>query len=1158
MDFASWFCSFSICPIRISIWTRFRRWLGFAVADLKHCLDTKSDIEVNLTEECPQAAAKAINRSIPKGARVVESLERWGRRNAAQTRVRRISVLLFGFVLAGGLALGARSAVSDEQDVATPAPFSHLDTKAFGLAGTFTPASLASDRTVGVILKLKGESVGQQRADALKQGKDLSKDQRAAIRDQLKQDQGPVADGIARLGGQVFEQYQDAYNGLAARVPLSSLPALQALPGVVAVQPDQTVTLDNTAGVQYIGGNQVWADLGRTGNGVKIGIIDTGIDYFHANFGGAGNPADFKNNNSTIIEPGSFPTAKVVGGTDFVGDGYDASSPDPAKNTPHPDPDPADCNGHGSHVAGTAAGYGVLSDGSTYTGPYDATTYPNHTFRIGPGVAPRASIYAYRVFGCSGSASDAVIVAALNQALKDGVDVANMSLGSVFGRDDAADSEASNTVAENGVVVVASAGNSGSGAYITGSPAAASRALSVAAIDASSATFPGATISLSTGSSVLAQLSNGPFQGDPGASLPSGPLGIVVLRNADGSVSLGCNASDYSGVAGKLVVVLRGVCGRVHKAILGQKAGASAVAMINTSAAFPPFEGDITSDPDTGEQIHVTIPFFGIRGTLGSTPPSDGDKLAAADGGTATSFAPTPVANAGYAQAASFTSGGPRNPDSAVKPEVMAPGVSVKSTAMGTGNEGTRLSGTSMAAPMTSGTAALVNDAHPSWSTEAIKAAIIDTAESGPSKIAGGYNVRTQGSGVVQARRAVDTVSYATTSGGRDTLDFGYHALSAAYSQSIPLTIHNTSGSAITYNLSASVNSSLGGLVSASVSPSSLTVPAGGTAAANATVSVSASNVANLPSAISSNFGGLNTARGAILATPTSAGAGIYALRVPYIFVPRGLSNVTAGAKSAYTKTGDTLNATVPLSNAGIHSGTADVYAWGIHDAQDVSGAEGSMDVRDVGVQEQPKSFLCGTSTTGVCSNPNDSSLVFAINTYGQASNPSVNEFDVAIDTQNDGRPDFFVVGVDFGDVTAAAFSGQFASFIFDKAGNLVDLWVARAPMNGSTIELPTLASEIGLDPTVNSTRFNYWVNAFSIVPGDLVDTTSVASFRTDQPPVSSGQQIPLAPGAGSTLNVSVNFGKFAGSPQLGWLVSTQDDANGAAQADEIPVGSLK
>jgi hypothetical protein len=245
----------------------------------------------------------------------------------------------------------------------------------------------------------------------------------------------------------------------------------------------------------------------------------------------------------------------------------------------------------------------------------------------------------------------------------------------------------------------------------------------------------------------------------------------------------------------------------------------------------------------------------------------------------------------------------------------------------------------------------------------------------------------------------------------------------------------------------------------------------------------------------------------------------------------------------------------VPLSNSGIHAGVADVYAWGIHDANDTVGSEDSLDIRDVGVQVQSREYLCGSAPAGACGTATDRSLVFAINTYGRWSTPSVNEFDIAIDLQADGRADYFVVGVDLGAVLAGAFNGQFASFIFDGAGNLIDAWVALAPMNGSTMLLPALASEIGLDPAVNSTRFRYSVASFGIVPGGLIDTTRAGSFRSHQPPVSSGQQFALAPGQTATLNVWVDRGKFAGSRQLGWLVVAQDDANGAPQADEVPVG---
>jgi subtilisin family serine protease len=1072
-------------------------------------------------------------------------------------RYRRFSIFVVTALGAAGLAIGAQSAVSAGGEQADQAAFTRVDLKSLGLSGTFKPAVLASDRKATVIVQFSGASVGQRQAEARKQGKTLSKAERAAIRADLAGRQQGVAGKIRDLGGQVLFSYQDAYNGLAARVALKDLATVSSLPGVTAVYPSRVVKRNNLAGIPYIGADTAWNDTGFTGTGVKIGVIDTGIDYYHANFGGTDGAAKFAADDSTIIEPGTFPTAKVAGGTDFVGNDYDASSDDPAKNTPKPDPDPLDCNGHGSHTAGTAAGEGVLSDGSTYTGPYNGTTIAGHSWNVGPGVAPEATIYAYRVFGCEGSATDAVIVAALNRALEDGVDVVNMSLGSPFGRNDAPDSVASNTLAEAGVVIVASAGNEGSGAYITGSPGVGTRVLEVAAIDASSPTFPGATISLSTGTSILAQLSNGPFQGEAGAALPAGPLAVAVLRDSypNGPVSLGCDPADFAnypgGVAGKFVVTLRGTCARVHKAILGQKAGAAAVAMIDTSPNFPPFEGKVTSDPDTGEQFDLTIPFFGVRGVLGPAPTDDGDTLVAADGGTA-GFAAATVPNPGYQRAAGFTSGGPRNVDSAVKPEVSAPGVSVKSTAIGTGTEGTRMSGTSMAAPHTAGLAALVTQAHPDWSTEAIKAAILDTAEAGPSKILG-YNVRIAGNGVIQARRAVDTVGYATTSGGSDTLSFGYEPLGGAYSETLPMTLNNTSGSALTYDLSVATN--LGQLgADVSVSPTQVTVPAGGSATANVTASLSADAVAALPPAEASNFGALVTVKGAIVATPTTGGAGVYALHVPYVLVPRGLSNVTAGAaKGKPSGVGPSFTVQVPVANAGIHSGLADVYSWGIHDANDTAGAEDSLDIRDVGVQVQPREFLCGSDPAGVCGTENDRSVLFAVNMYGLWSNPAVNEVDIPIDTNGDGNADFIVVGVDLGAVLAGDFNGQFASFIFDAEGNLVDAWVADAPMNGSTMLLPALASEIGLD--ASHSGFAYAVASFSISPGALQDVTGAAAFDAFNPPVETGDSVDLAPGDSATLGLSYNRVGVAHFRSLGWLVVTLDDPNGAAQADEVQLG---
>ncbi len=728
------------------------------------------------------------------------------------------------------------------------------------------------------------------------------------------------------------------------------------------------------------------------------------------------------------------------------------------------------------------------------------------------------------------------MVAAIDQAVADGVDVISMSLGDPIGRPDAPDSVASNNASEAGVVVVASAGNSGPSAYVTGSPAAADRAISVAAIDASSPTFPGASIALSTGQTVLAQNSNG-------ATLPAGPLAVAVLRDSypDGPVSLGCDPADYGkypgGVAGKLVVTLRGTCARVARAIFGEQAGAAAVAMINTAASYPPFEGPITSNPDTGEPFTVTIPFLGVQGVLGPNPTPDGDNLVAADGGTGT-LSPATVPNPSYGSLASFSSGGPRNVDSAPKPDVTAPGVSVQSTAIGTGNEGTRMSGTSMSCPMTSGTAALVLQAHPSWTPEQVKAAIVDTANS-TTKI-NGYNVRTAGSGVVDARKAVDTVGLVTTEAGRGNLAYGAEALSSAYSETLPLTLWNTGGSDITYDLASAFNGSALG-ATMTLSETSVTVPAGGSRTVEATLALDAAAVAGLPGALTSEFGSLVTVRGAITAAPTTGGPGVYSLRVPFLVAPRGLSSVTPGPKSDFASArGGRFSATLGLTNSGIHGGTAELYAWGIHDANDVAHPEDSLDVRDVGVE----SLDAGGG---------DRLLVFAVNVYGRWSNPSTSEFDVVLDTNGDGNADYFVVGVDFGLVTTGQLDGRFASITFDAEGNLIDAFVADAPMNGSTALLPALASEVGL--TSSNSAFRYAVVTGGVTPEQVVgfsDATSAAEFDAFAPAVSNGDFASLDPGASSSFTLSYDRPAAAHAKSLGWLVVSPDDANGAAQADEI------
>src|SRR5438874_1131896 len=213
-----------------------------------------------------------------------------------------------------------------------------------------------------------------------------------------------------------------------------------------AVRPEP-VAEDAGLGIPIIGPPAVWQSMGLHGEGVKIAIIDSGIDYTHANFGGPGTAEAYAaaHAKETLpADPRLFgPSApRIKGGKDLVGDSYnpDPSNPLTYQPIPHPDPNPLDCNGHGSHVAGTAAGSGVTSAGTTYTGPYNAAPLAAPgSFNIGPGVAPKADLYAVRVFGCEGPTD--VTVDAIEWAVDNDMDVINMSLGSTFGSKDEPRSE---------------------------------------------------------------------------------------------------------------------------------------------------------------------------------------------------------------------------------------------------------------------------------------------------------------------------------------------------------------------------------------------------------------------------------------------------------------------------------------------------------------------------------------------------------------------------------------------------------------------------------------------------------------------------------------------------------------------------------------------
>ena len=984
------------------------------------------------------------------------------------------------------------------------------------------PFLLDPARQATVMLELGGTPVSLVGAAARDRGMVLSGFAAASVRSTLRAQQDALRPSLATLGARVLGQYQDAYDGIKVRVSLRDLPRLTALPGVEQVLAVQQNQMANATSEQFTGVPAAWSvGSGLTGAGVKIAVIDTGIDYTHADFGGSGDPAAYQANSGVSLAGSGFPNSKVAGGYDFVGDAYDAGGTGAAV-IPQPDPNPLDCAGHGTHVAGTIGGYGVTAEGKTYHGPYDAQTLARTQFLVAPGVAPGARLYALKIFGCSGTTDD--VIDAVDWAVKNGMNVINLSLGAPFGAEgspfggpESPDAVAVDNAVRAGIVVVAAGGNDGSVAYTASTPGVASGAIEVAAVDAH-ATLPGAVIGIGDGISALD--ANGT------AAFPvTGRLD--VLKDATGGIALGCAASDYTAVQpADIVVTLRGTCPRVDRATLGQAAGAAAVVMVNTTAgAYPPQEGPIPG---------VTVPFLGVR-------PSDGAALLGADGTTVTIAGPITLANPTYRATADFSAGGPRSGDSALKPDLAAPGVSVSSAAMGTGIGAVQESGTSMAAPLVAGAAALVLQAHPRWTPGQVKAALMNTASE--TAIAG-YDPRTDGAGLVQPARAVDTLVLATTGPGTASLSFGALAMTGPFSATQTVRLQNLGTHAVTYQLrTAFAGPALG--VHVRIRPSRVSVPAHGTSSVTVALTLSAAAVAALPGVEhpADPAALLTTVRGTVVATPTAARPGVYPLSIPFLIAPRALSNVVAPATVALTPQGGQDVASVTVTNTGIHAGVADVYAWGLRSGP--MGA-GSVDVRAVGVQ----SLTTGLDGTALPST--DRMLVFAINTYAPWSSAAVNEFDIALDTDGSGSAEYVLAAVDHGLATAGQPDGRMACFVFRASDQqLLAAAFAEAPANSSTLRCGVLASTLGLSPA--DPPLTYAIQAASLVSAAADTVAGVGTFDAFAPAISQGERLALAPGKSAALSLSLDPTLIASEPALGWMIVSPDNASGPDQAETIP-----
>ncbi|MFC6008731.1 S8 family serine peptidase [Angustibacter luteus] len=798
--------------------------------------------------------------------------------------------------------------------------------------------------TVTVMLELDAtpavKSYALNRSRGASAARDAGRSQAATVR----RAQSTVLTQISRPATKARAIYrvQNAYSGVAVVTDASRLQALSEIPGVKAIHQMTLKTISNSSSVPLIGAPAAWTATSQTGQGVKVGIIDTGIDYTHKDFGGSGDVADYHaaQNGS---QAGWTGTPKVKGGYDFAGDDYDpGNTANPGHDVPVPDSNPLDCNGHGSHVAGTAAGFGVTTAGATYAGSYNASV-PASTFSIGPGVAPQADLYALRVFGCEGSTN--LVTPALDWAadpngdgnFADHLDVVNMSLGSSYGSPQDPDAVASNNLVDIGTMVVASIGNSGDVYEVGGSPGNATKVLAVAASDDGNDVVDGLKIDEPAGIEPASTVDGD--QDNVFAALKSvaydwatkpGVTDTQVVKVGDWTKAPsptnntdGCTAytpSEQTAIAGKIVLQFwtDGTdrrCGSVGRSQNARNGGAAAAIFGNDQNSFSAgVTGDATIPAmitvkqatdalvkalDLGTTVKATMT-NALRNSVQIITPGAVDQIA--------SFSSRGIGMAGN-----------------VKPDVAAPGVTTFSAAVGTGSEGVAESGTSMASPHVTGEAALVRQAHPTWSVEQVKAAIMNTATqdvyTGAGHTGDVYGPERVGAGRVKVDKAVATTTLAYVKGdpGAVSVSFGPIAAVGTTTRTKTVTIQNTGGATATYSLAYKAAVAASG-VTYSVSPSSVSVPAGSSTDVTVTLLIDAAQLRHTqdPTTDGDPLGtGLQRsyrtdASGRLVLTATGATpAGT--LRVPVWSAPRPASAMAAQSSVTLNGTG-----TVQTGEAGL------------------------------------------------------------------------------------------------------------------------------------------------------------------------------------------------------------------------------------------------
>ena len=915
--------------------------------------------------------------------------------------------------------------------------------------------------------------------------------------------------------------------GVAINGDAEAIRALAARGDVAKITGIIPKTYENKGGDIDVRALDSWTQRDQTGEGVTIAVLDTGLDYTHADFGGPGTLEAFAqaqaSDNMPAADSGLYDPEKFAGGWDLVGDDYNADPSVPALYSPIPKPDanPLDCQSHGSHVAGTAAGYGTNADGTTFEGDYSTLTADDvNAMGIGPGTAPKAKIVSVRVFGCEGSSE--VVGKALDYVLdpnddgdfSDRAQVVNMSLGSSFPAYDDPENDIVNALTAQGILSVVSSGNSGDIYDIGGSPGSAETALTVANSVGSQTTLDAAKVLAPAAGTASGQYTAS-FNY---AAAPADALTGTVVMGPDGDNSDGCAPLDAGDNAGKWVWLSwdddsnTRECGSKVRWDNAEKAGFAGVVVDSTLNGF-----------DAGVGGNALIP--GIQLTADSSE----ELRPAAEAGTlelelATDLLGSVTGESGALDTLNASSSrGVHGSNGVIKPDVAAPGTQIKSAQVGTGTGASIKSGTSMAAPNVAGIAALVIAAT-DYNPYEVKSIIMNTATHDLLTADGiAYAPNRVGSGRVDALDALETKVFAYDSENPrlTSVNFGVLELGAKPIElTRSVTVENKGDSPQTFTAEYLAATQVPG-VSITTSTAPVSVPANGQATVPVTLSIAdpAALAKTIDPAAEKVQGEAEIARqylaeasGRLQLTSENSET----LRVPVYSAPKPTSTMKASSKITFADE-SALSTLASFSGRALNQGQ-DSEAYVSLVTPLVLGAESdresdlaleslySLDLRTVGASSNVPALAAANG------DPAEAVLNVGLSTWENwASLNSNSQISVELDTNNDGAADFLAATGTLDGVDLAVFTlypivdGTTGDplAIFPVNGTLGDRDTNNFDTNVVTLPIPVAA--LGLDVT-QSAPIQYRVstiNAFSVdESGQMVpvDSTDWIGFNVTEP----------------------------------------------------------